>query len=218
MERKDIVFVGAGGFGREVLWQINEVNHSTESYNIIGFVDDDPKLQGEIINDFPVVGNDQWLINYPHKICAVLCIGNSKVRMKIYKALSRNKNISFPSVIAEDVQRSDSVKIGQGCIICLSNILTVNITLGDFVIANLDCTVGHDAILDEFVTLYPSVNVSGNVHIGSCTEIGTGANIIQGKNIGENVIVGAGSVVVKDIPPNCTAVGVPATPIKYHNQ
>ena len=110
-----------------------------------------------------------------------------------------------------------SVSFGKGCIICLSNVLTVNIQIGDFVIANLDCTVGHDAIIEDFVTLYPSVNVSGNVHIETCVEVGTGTNIIQGKKIGEHSILGAGSVVVKDIPANCTAVGAPAIPIKVHS-
>ncbi|MEG1887748.1 MAG: transferase, partial [Oscillospiraceae bacterium] len=65
--------------------------------------------------------------------------------------------------------------------------------------------------------IYPSVNISGNVHIGSVSEIGTGSNVIQHMKIGENTIVGAGSVVVKDIPANCTAVGAPAKAIKFHN-
>ena len=216
MERKDIVLIGAGGFGLEVLWQISEANHCTGQYNIMGFVDDAPELEGKIINGFPVLGNEQWLLDYPDNICAVICIGNSKARKNTYNRIRKNLNISFPTIMAENVRCSDSVKFGQGCIICLSNILTVNIVVGEFVIVNLDCTIGHDAVLDDFATLYPSVNVSGDVHIGACSEIGTGASIVQNKNIGENVIIGAGSVVVKDIPPNCTAVGAPASPIKFH--
>jgi len=218
VERKDLVILGAGGFGREVLWQLSEVEYYSKVYNILGFVDDDPELRDKLINGFPVLGNDEWLVNYPKEICVVICIGNPKVRKKIYEELRLNSNISFPTVIARDVQYSDFVKFGQGSIICSSNVLTVNITIGDFVIINLDCTVGHDTILDDFVTLYPSVNVSGNVYIGSCAEIGTGVNIIQGKSIGENTVVGAGSVVVRDIPSNCTAVGVPAIPIKFHSE
>ena len=218
MEREKLVIVGAGGFAREVLWQLTEINNRVDMYDILGFVDDNTELQNQLINGFPIVGDTQWLIDYPEKICAVICIGNSKIRKKIYNKIKINSNIIFPTILAEDVQCSDSVKFGQGCIICLSNILTVNITVGDFVIANLDCTVGHDAIIEDFVTLYPSVNVSGNVHISSCTEIGTGANIIQGKNIGKNTIIGAGSVVIKDIPSDCTAVGAPAVPVKYHNE
>lgn len=218
MNKRDLVIIGAGGFGREVLWQLCEAITLAEKYNILGFVDDTPELQGTMVNGFPVLGTSRWLIDYPKEICVVICVGNSITRKALFNRLKNNKNISFPTIIADDVRYSDFIKFGQGCIICLSSVLTVNISLGDFVIVNLDCTIGHDAILNDFVTLYPSVNVSGNVNIGCCTEIGTGSNIIQRKTIGDNCIVGAGSVVVKDVPPNCTVVGIPAQPIKFHNE
>jgi len=212
MACKDLVIIGAGGFGREVLWQLQEL----DQYNIFGFIDDNPSLQGQQVNNTPVLGDNQWLLRYPKNINAVICVANPEIRKAIYNELKNNCFISFPNIIAKDVRYSDFVKFGQGCIICLSTTITVNITLGDFVIINPHCAIGHDAVLDDFATLYYDVNVAGRVHIKSCTEIGTGTNIIQGKTIGENVIVGAGSVVVKDIPANCTAVGSPAKPIKFH--
>lgn len=218
MGMKKLVIVGAGGFGREVMWQLTKESVQGKYYDILGYVDDDYKLEGKIIDNYPVIGNIEWLKNYPDEIAAVICIGNSCIRKNIYERIVENSKIEFPSIITEDVKYSDTVTFGKGCIICLSNILTVNIKLGDFVISNLDCTIGHDVVIDDFVTLYPSVNVSGNVHIGMCSEIGTGSNIIQGKDIGKNVIVGAGSVVVKDIPEFCTAVGTPARPIKFHKK
>ena len=110
---------------------------------------------------------------------------------------------------------SELINIGEGTIICAHSILTVNIEIGKHVIINLDCTVGHDAILQDFVTLYPSVNVSGITNIGRCSELGTGVQIIQAKMVGNYSIVGAGAVIVKDIPDKCTAVGSPAKPIKF---
>ncbi len=88
--------------------------------------------------------------------------------------------------------------------------MTVNIEIGDFCIINLDCTIGHDAVLKDFVTLYPSANISGNVLIKENSEKGTGTHIIQGKTIGRNCVIGAGTVVIKDISGGCTAVGNPA--------
>ena len=92
--------------------------------------------------------------------------------------------------------------------------MTVNIKIGNHAIVNLDCTIGHDTEIEDFVTIYPSVNVSGNCRIGQCTELGTGMQIIQGKRIGENCIVGAGSVVIKDLLESGTYVGCPAKKIK----
>lgn len=211
-----LVVLGAGGLGREVAWQISQIRNVIEQYHVIGFVDDNPELQGKVINGLPNLGGIDFLINYTEEIAVVICLANPKIRREIYEKLSINPKISFPTIIANDVQHSDTVKFGKGCIICLSNIYTVNIEVGDFVISNSDCIVGHDVVLGDFVTIYPSVSVSGNVYIGDGTEIGTGTNIIQGKRIGEQSIIGAGSVVVGDIPKKCTAVGIPAKPIKFH--
>ena len=208
--KNKLVLVGAGGFGREVAWQFSD------QYEMLGFVDDAPGLQGKTINGLPVLGGNDFLLNHTEEINAVICIANPKSRKKMAEKLSENPLIKFPTIVAGDAKHSETVNFGKGCIICLSGILTVNIELGDFVVTNWDCTIGHDVIIGDYVTLYPSVNVSGNVEIGTCAEIGTGTNIIQGKKIGAHSIIGAGSVVVKDIPENCTAVGVPAFPIKYH--
>lgn len=81
-------------------------------------------------------------------------------------------------------------------------------------IINLDCIIGHDVVLADFVTLYPSVNVSGKVKISECTEIGTGSIIIQVKRIGDKTVIGAGTAVINDIGSNCTAVRSPAKVVK----
>ena len=210
MKQKDIVIIGAGGQGREVMWQLNETNKSTGMYNILGFIDADPALANKVINGYPVIGDEQWLLNREQEICVVICIANPKIRKRIYQTLKTNPLISYPNIIANDVKYSEFVTFGQGCIICMSSILTVNIKLGDFVIINSACTIGHDVVIDDFVTLYPGAIMSGNVKLEEGCEIGTGVKIIQGKTIGANTIIGAGAVVVDDIPSDCTAVGVPA--------
>lgn len=62
----------------------------------------------------------------------------------------------------------------------------------------------------------PLVNISGEVKIGEGVYVGTGAKIINQLEIGDYTIVGAGAVVSKTLPAKCTAVGVPAKPIKFH--
>lgn len=215
MALSDIVIFGAGGLGREVLFQLREINKIREQYNILGFVDDSLALEGKIINGVPVLGNTNYLLNYSGVINVVVCIGNSAVRSEIVQKLTGYHNIVFPNIIAPDVRCSEYVTFGKGCIVCFSAIVTVDILIGDFVLVCNACTIGHDAKLDNFSTLYPAVNISGYVKIGSCSEIGAGAQIIQGKSIGDYSIVGAGAVVVEDIPSACTAVGIPAKPIKF---
>lgn len=207
---KDIYIIGASGFGREVAWLIEEL----DEFNVIGFVDDNKEIQDKKINDIPVVGGISFLIDQKEETNVVIAIGNPTIRYKIYEQLKENKNIKFPNIIAKDVRISNSNKLGIGNIICTQSILTVNITLGNFNHINLDCTVGHDVILHDFVTVYPSVNISGNVVVGNYSELGTGTKIIQGKSITENVIIGAGSVVIKDLIEKGTYVGSPVRKVK----
>ena len=211
MAFKDLVVYGAGGMGRELMWQLNDP--ASTKYNILGFVDDDPEKYGKNINGYPVVGDTEWLLNKNTEICVAVAVGYPELRRRIVEKLKVNSNIVFPNIIAPDAKVSEFVELGEGCIICYGNIITVNIKIGDFFLANRCCTVGHDCVVGDYVTLNPMVSVSGNVTVEDCVDIGTGANIIQGKTLGANCVIGAGAVVVKDIPQGSTAVGVPAKPI-----
>ncbi|SEQ20906.1 sugar O-acyltransferase, sialic acid O-acetyltransferase NeuD family [Lachnospiraceae bacterium NE2001] len=212
---KDLIIIGASGFGREVAWLVERINKKEQTWNLLGFLDDNEEIQCTTVNGYPVLGTIHSVTDYQdaYYVCA---IGASKVREKVINRVKEiNPNIKFGTVIDPSVEMSDLVTIGEGTIICAHTIITVNINIGNHVIINLDCTVGHDAIIKDFVTMYPSVNISGISTIGYCTELGTGMQIIQAKSIGDYTIVGAGAVVVKDIPAKCTAVGSPAKPIKF---
>ena len=186
---------------------------SWTSWELIGFLDDAVSIQGRLVGGYPVLGHCNWIKEQEDEIYAVCAIGSSKIRKKVIEELD---GVKFATVIDPSVEMSERINIGEGCIICAGTILTVDITLGSYVIINLDCTIGHDAVINDFVTLYPSVNVSGNAVLEGCVEMGTGCHIIQGLKVGEGTIVGAGTVVVKQLPRECTAVGNPAKPIKFH--
>lgn len=208
----NLIIIGASGFGREVAWLVERINRVNHTWNLLGFIDDNEALTNSNVNGYRVLGTTKDIDKYKDSnfVCAV---GASKIRKQI---IDRLEGYRFATIIDPSVEMSNFVEIGEGCIICAHTILTVNVKVGRHVIINLDCTIGHDAILEDFVTLYPSVNVSGQTHYGECVELGTGTQIIQGKNVGKGTIVGAGSVVVKDLPDECTAVGAPCKPIKFH--
>lgn len=209
---KDLYIIGAGGFGREVAWLVERINDVTPTWNIKGFIDDNEKLHGTKEGKYIVLGGCDYLqeVESAYAVCAV---GSAKVRKIIVEKL-KNSSIKFATVIDPSVLISDSVEIGEGTIICAGTIITVDIKIGNHVIINLDCTLGHDDVIEDYVTIYPSVNVSGNVTIGECTELGTGMQVIQGKKIAAETVIGAGAVVVKDIEEKGTWVGSPAKKIK----
>lgn len=213
---KKIVIFGSGGFAREVVHLIEDINQKEKKWEILGFIDDNEDNHGKILNDIKVLGGREWLKKYNEEIYLVLGIGNPNVKKVIIEDLKKYIHIKFPNLIHPTVKFSKYNTIGEGNIICEGNILTCNIQIGNFTIININCTIGHDVILHDYVTILPNASISGNVTLSECVDFGTNATIIQGLTVGKNAIIGAGAVVVKDIPSSCTAVGMPAKPIKYH--
>lgn len=209
---KDLYIIGAGGFGREVAWIVERINSIKPTWNLKGFIDDNETLWGSTEGEYHVFGGCEYL-SALKDVYAVCAVGSSNVRKKIIEKL-KDTSVKFATLVDPSVLYSNSVKIGEGAIVCAGTIITVDVNIGDHVIVNLDCTIGHDAVIDDFVTIYPSVNVSGNVFIGKCSELGTGTQIIQGKKVISNTIIGAGAIVVKDCLESGTYVGSPAKKIK----
>jgi sugar O-acyltransferase (sialic acid O-acetyltransferase NeuD family) len=213
MPTKPLVIFGAGGFARECLELTRDINLAGTCWDVLGFVDDTESTWGTALNELPVLGGTTWLEQQRFAPWVVLGIGSPATKHKLVKRM-RRLVAGFATLVHPSVVSSASVNLGEGVIITAGNILTCNIEIGDFAMLNLMCTVGHDSRIDRYATVSPGANISGNVHIGEGCDVGTGSAIIQGVEIGEWSIVGAGAVVSKALPPNCTAVGVPAQVIK----
>lgn len=210
---KPLVIFGAGGFAREVAALVRDINAVTPSWQLLGFIDDESSLWGRELDELPVLGGCDWLQGQGAHIHAVLGIGSPSLKCQLAKRL-RPHVASFPTLVHPTVVRTPYLQLGEGVVITAGNILTTQIHIGDFAMLNLCCTVGHDTSLGDFVSVSPGCNVSGNVELGAGCDVGTGSKIIQGVRVGAWSIIGAGTVVNRDVPANCTVVGVPAKVIK----
>lgn len=213
----DIAIFGTGGFGREVLALIQDINRVQPKWNIIGFFDD-AYAPGAMCNGYACRGKLDDLNKWPSPLNIVVAVGNPGTKKAIVGRIT-NPLIDFPKVIHPSVWIGDeaSVEIGRGSILCAGVMVTTNVRIGEFVTLNLQCTVGHDAKIGDYSAFMPSVNISGEVIIGEEVYVGTGAKIINQLEIGSKTIVGAGAVVAKSLPANCTAVGIPSKPIKIRD-
>ncbi len=217
-QKKPLYIIGAGGFGREVAWLVERMNAVSPIWDFKGFLDDDSKLWHTSVDGYNVHGGHEILKTFESDVWCVFAVGNPQIRKKGINRLASYAHVHFPVLIDPDAKVSDKVSIGEGAIICAGSIITVDIAIGKHNIINLDCTVGHDAVLADYVTLNPSVDISGSVQIGECTEVGVGSRIIQGLSIGEDVMIGAGSGVFKDVEDHVTVWGNPARVMKRNGK
>lgn len=209
-----VVLIGAGGHGRDVLDVIDACNRIEERYEPLGFVvDPQYGTPGTIINDKPILGGFDWLERHAGEIHVTCAVGPSHHRYQLVQRAAA-LNCRFINLIHPSVIMTRWITLGEGVVIMAGCILTNQIQIGSHVHVNVDCTVGHNAVLQDFATLSPGVHISGNVTVGAGCFVGTGANIIEKLTLGEWSILGAGSAIVRNVPPNATVVGVPGKVIE----
>ena len=211
-----VVILGAGGFAREVLWVFREDNKVNRQWEVLGFIDENPENHGKVICDLPIMGVFEWFEMVDKSGIKVICGVGSPRTKKYFVEKAESLGLKFCSVMEPNVRMSAYVEVGKGTIITAGNIITTQVRIGNHVSVNLDCTLGHDAMIEDDCNIAPGAHISGNVTLREGVDIGTGAVILQGLTIGKWSIIGAGAVVIENVPDHVTAVGVPARVIKRH--
>ena len=160
---KEIVILGAGDFGKEVVWLIEEINKKKPTYIILGYLDDDTAKIGTMINGYQVIGPVSYLreLNKKHNACAVIATQDVDVRKKFVDMFPEFDD--WETLIHPSVNISDTSKVGKGCVICASNNISVNTVIGDFCLFNISVTMGHDCIVGSYVSIMSGSCISGHV-------------------------------------------------------
>lgn len=200
---------GAGGFGREVAWlAVQALGTGCE----LIFLVDNPAYTTGPVNGVPIRLVGDVIGGASDRF--VVAVGDAGLRRKAAVKCA-GVGLQPVTLVHPRVEASKFVSIGAGSVVCAGCILTTDITVGEHVHVNLDCTIGHDVRIGDFSTLSPGVHVSGHVHIGSEVFIGTGANIINGSVsaplvIGDGAVIAAGACVTKSVEAGALMAGVPA--------
>ncbi len=210
----EIILIGSGGCMRELAWQIQELNKVKQTWTVLGYVDSMQPDQANSVfvgtQELTYLGNDGYLLGLKKKTNVAICVGSPILRKKIAYKLYDNPYIQFPNLILSNTKICSDMKIGKGCIISMDVRVSTNVNIGDFVFFNTGSMVCHDGIIADFVSLGPDVKLAGAVSVGMASELGIATKVIQGIKIGNYVITGAGSVVVRNLESTGTYVGVPA--------
>ena len=215
-KKQKIVILGAGGFAREVLWVFEDANKIDPQWENLGFIDENKENHGKLLCGLPILGGFEWFRTVNKSEIKVICgIGLPKTK-KYFVEKAESLGLEFCSIIYPNVMMSKYTKIGKGTVIAAGNIITTQVTIGNHISLNLDCTLGHDNIIEDYCTIAPGSHISGNVTLKEGVDCGTGVVILPGLTVGKWSTIGAGAVVINDIPDNVTAAGVPAKVIKKH--
>ena len=208
-----LLVIGAGGHARSVI----DIILQNGDYEIVGCIDNSyPEMKFlPGMSEIPVVGNDDKLQEfYDQGVNRIfVALGNNRLRAKLYK---KAMAIGFEpaTVVSRYAVISPRAKIGTGTCVMAGAVVNVNCVIGEDCIINTNCSLDHDCKVGSHCHVAPGCAVSGTVSLGDYVQLGTGTNVIDGISVGEGTFIGAGAAVVKDMPENILAYGVPARFVK----
>jgi sugar O-acyltransferase (sialic acid O-acetyltransferase NeuD family) len=204
-----IIIYGAGENGRIVLDILKCAKKAA-----IGFIDDNPALKGKEVSKLKVLGGFDYLKNLDKsKDSVIVSFGDNHLR-KSKADLVKEQGFRLESAIHPRAIVAESVTLGENVIVVAGAVINPDAKIGRCVLINTGATVDHDCIIEEACHIAPGAHLAGGVHVRKLAFIGIGSSVIDDMIIGENSVIGAGSVIIREVPSNATVVGVPGKVIK----
>jgi UDP-perosamine 4-acetyltransferase len=200
-----VVVIGSGGHAKVVI----DILREQPDCELIGCLSPEPV--GTVANGVRVIGGDDLLPDLLRDGAshAFVALGDNRLRAKMLHCVS-SLGFHLLNAISRHAVLSPSVTVRAGVAVMPGAIVNADTVISDGVIVNTGATVDHDCRLGAHCHIAPGTNLAGNVHIGSGAFLGTGVRVIPRVRIGEWSTVGAGAVVISDLPDNVVAIGVPA--------
>lgn len=202
-----LYIIGAGGFGREVLQWIKDINKVNQTWEIAGFLDDDADALNGIPCDYQVVGRiSDWEPKADEEF--VLCIASPKTKQMIAETF-KAKGAKFPVILHPTAVRTDFTEYGEGTILWPNAKISVNSKCGKFCTI-LSTDVGHDNVIGDYCFVAANTTMLRNIKVGDRVFIASNAVIANDVTIGDDAYIGTGSIVMKDVPAGCKTFANPA--------
>ena len=211
---KNAIILGAGGTGRDIVGFLEQINAVSPTYECLGFLDDDPDKQGQVIAGVKVLGPIETALQYG-KAVFFDGLGSPRAyrdRQRLIEELlipaERFEPLVHPTAVL-----APNCMMGSGCIVYPFTMIGPEASLGEHVTVLSHSVVHHDCSVGGYSIIASGCNISGGVTVGRSCYLGAGCSIRDGIQVGEGALVGMGSVVVADVAPGTVVAGNPARPL-----
>jgi sugar O-acyltransferase (sialic acid O-acetyltransferase NeuD family) len=204
--KKRCLVVGAGGAGREILsWTVQMQRDDCE---IAGLLDANPEAFSAGEFPYPILGDPTSWTPKENEIF-VAGLGDPTVRLRVCGGL-KTRGARFVTVVHPSVILALNVTLGEGCVLSPNVVVSANAVIEDFVLLNIAASIGHDARIGEGTTVSCHCDVMGYAQVGRECFLGSHAAILPAKKVGDRAIVGAGSIVIRNVAADTTVMGATA--------
>ena len=211
MGRQRMFVVGAGGHGKVVI----DALLSAGACEIVGVIDDDAQKIGRQVLGIPVVGSCDQLVSLAatYRVDGTaLAIGDNYIREQLFRHI-KGAGLAVFRVIHPSACISRFAVLGEGVVVLAGSVINPGSVIADNVCVNTRASIDHDNHLEYSCHVFPNATLTGGVHVGECSYIGSGAVVIPNCRIGRFAYVGAGAVVINDVAEGVKVAGVPARQI-----
>ena len=204
-----VAIFGTGPHGRAI-----RENLRAERPRLVVWLDDKVRRGTQIGTEVVIGGRELLFGEFSREHEIIVAIGDNKIRGEIARTIKQYGGKLGTSIHPTAIISKTDTVIGDGTVIMPFAIIGPGVRIGEYCIINNRATVAHDSIVENGVNV--SDGVTFTTHVGEEAWLGLHACVIPGTKIGARAIVGAGSVVTREVEADTTVGGVPARVIKNY--
>lgn len=204
---KNLIIIGAGSFGREVLHWAWDCDAHGRDWKVGGFIDDNLQAVADFDLDVPVINTVKDYQPQPADVF-VCAVGIPKVKKHLVDTIAQRGG-QFINVIHPSVIVAPQAELGVGIVLCPRVTVSCNTVIGDHVGVNVNSVISHDAKIEAYAVLSNFCDMTGKTTLKEGAFMGSHATLLPSVCVGQWAVVGAGAVAIKDVPANSTLYGAP---------